>query len=122
MNKPLNQKKMKKKLLQNAAREQKNFAGSQNFFHTSISRSLENSDMNKNPLFFRSTLHFGQQQNHSIFFSRVSFSASKFTPIKLIKKGLLQYSSSRKKRQRPNTIQILWIVIKNQERNCWRGY
>ena len=31
-------------------------------------------------------------------FSRVSFPASKFTPIKLIKKGLLQYSSlSRKK-------------------------
>ena len=41
-------------------------------------------------------------------FLRGSFPASKFTPIKLIKKGLLQYSSSsRKKRQRSNRIQIL---------------
>ena len=37
-------------------------------------------------------------------FSSVSFPASKFTPIKLIKKGLLQYSSSSRKKERPNTI------------------
>ena len=39
------------------------------FFHTSISRSLENSDMNKKPLSVRSTLHFVQQKNHSNFFT-----------------------------------------------------
>ena len=37
-------------------------------FFTPISRSLENSDMNKKPLSFHSTLHFVQQQNHSKFF------------------------------------------------------
>ena len=49
---------MKKKLLKNAAREQKISLAYRIFFHTLISRSLENSGMNKIPLSFRSTLHF----------------------------------------------------------------
>ena len=47
----------------------KKFRSLRIFFHTSFSRSLENSDMNKKPLSFRSTLHFVQQQNHSKFFT-----------------------------------------------------
>ena len=84
--------------------------------------------MNKKPLSFRSSLHFCSAPKSLQIFSRVPFPASKFTPIKLIKKkgllqyssssrnkkGLLQYSSSsRKKRQSTNTIQFL--DCKNQE-------
>ena len=78
------------------------------FFHTSISRSLKNSGMNKKPLSFRSALHFRSATKSLRIFSRVSFPASKFTPIKLIKKK--DFSNTRLrvvKRQRPNTIQII---------------
>ena len=51
----------------------KKFRSLTDFFHTSISRSLENSDMNKKPLSFRLTLHFVQQQNHSKFFQMFHF-------------------------------------------------
>ena len=49
--------------------------------------------MNKNHS-FRSALHFCSAPKSLQIFSRASFPASKITPIKLIKKGLLQYSSS----------------------------
>ena len=47
------------------------------FFHTSISRSLENSDMNKKPLSSRSTVHFVQHKNHSTFFHVFHFPLQK---------------------------------------------
>ena len=50
------------------------------------------------PLSFRSALHFCLAPKSLQIFSRVSFPASKITPIKLIKKGLLQYSSSSRKK------------------------
>ena len=59
-----------KKLLLKAARNKKISLAQRKFFHTSISRSLENSDMNKKPLSFRFVLQFVQQQNHSKFFTR----------------------------------------------------
>ena len=79
----------------------KDFVRLQFSFHTSNSRSLENSEMNKKLLSFRYTLHFGPATKSLQIFSRVSFPASKFTPIKLIKKGLLQYSSSSRKKTVP---------------------
>ena len=84
-----------------------------NFFHNSIFRSLQNSDINKKITLFFLHTSFCSATKSLQNFSTVSFLASKSTPIKLSKKGLgkkglLQYSSSsRKKRQRPNIIQIL---------------
>ena len=62
----------------------KKFCSLTEFFHTSISRSLQNSDMNKKPLSFRSTLRLFTKKITAKSL-RVSFPASKFTPIKLIK-------------------------------------
>ena len=75
------------------------------FFHTSISRSLQNSDRNKESSdrnkksLFSLNSSFRSATKSLQISSRVSFPASKFTPIKLIKKGLLQYSSSSRKKQ-----------------------
>ena len=56
--------------------------------------------MNKTTLFLlRSSLLFSTTITSN--FSRVSFPASKIAPIKLIKKGLLQYSSSSRKKTAP---------------------
>ena len=72
------------------------------YFHTSISRSLENSDMNKKPLSLSLYSSFCSATKSLQSFSRVSFPASKLTPMKLIlKKGLLQYSSSIRKKTAP---------------------
>ena len=87
----------------------KNFARLEKIFsHINFSLS-QNQRYEQKPLSFRSALQFCSAPKSLQIFSRVSFPASKITPIKLIKKkGLLQYSSSsRKKRQRRNTIQIL---------------
>ena len=99
---------MQKKLLIKAASEQKKFARLEKVFsHINFSLSQKQRYEQK-PLSFRSALHFCSAPKLLQIFSRVSFPASKITPIKLIKKRLLKYSpSSRKKRQRPNTIQIL---------------
>ena len=86
-----------KTLLENAAREQKISLAYRIFFHTSISRSLENSDINNKPLSFRSTLHFVKQQNHSTNFFTCFISRFRIHS----KKGLLQYSSSSRKKTAP---------------------
>ena len=98
-----------KKLIQNAAREQKNFARLGKIFsHINISLSQKQRYEQK-PLSFRSALHFCSAPKSLQIFSRVSFPASKITPIKLIKKKDFSNTPLRvvKKRQRPNTIQIL---------------
>ena len=65
----------------------------------------------------RSSLLFSNQITRNFFtrfISRFKIHSNKID----LKKGLLQYSSSsRKKRQRPNTIQILWIVKNQEHRN-----
>ena len=92
---------MKRKLLQNAAREQKNFARLEKIFsHINFSLSQKQRYEQK-PLSFRSALRFCSAPQPLQIFSRVSFPASKITPIKLIKKGLLQYSSSSRKKTAP---------------------
>ena len=64
---------------------------------------------------FRSSLLFSTKIT-PIFFTRFISRFKNHSNKIDLKKGLLQYSSSsRKKRQRPNTIQILWIV-KNQDK------
>ena len=73
-------------------------------FHTSISCSIENIDINKNHSLFAPLFILFSNK----IFSRVLFPASKFTPKILIKKGLLQHcSSSRKKRQHPKKGELL---------------
>ena len=69
------------------------------FSHINFSLSQKQRYEQK-PLSFRSTLHFCSAQKPLQIFSRVSFPALKITPIKLIKKkkGLLQYSSSSRKK------------------------
>ena len=77
----------------------KNFARLEKIFsHISFSLSQKQRNEQK-PLSFRSALHFCSAPKSLEIFSRVSFPASKITPIKLIKKkGLLQYSSSSRKK------------------------
>ena len=77
---------MKNKLLQNAAREQKNFARLEKIFsHINFSLS-QKQQYEQKPLSFRSALHFYSAPKSLQIFSRVSFPASKITPIKMIKK------------------------------------
>ena len=76
----------KKKLILNAAREQKNFARYEKIFsHIKFSLSQKQCYEQK-PLSFRTALHFCSAPKSLQIFSRVSFPASKITPIKLIKK------------------------------------
>ena len=67
------------------------------FSHINFSLSQKQRYEQK-PLSFRSALHFCSATKPLQIFSRVSFPASKITPIKLIKKRLLQYSSSSRKK------------------------
>ena len=90
------------KLLLKAELEQK-ISLADKFFHTSISRSLENSGRNKTTLFSFHSFQLCSASKPFQSFSRVSFRTSKFTPIKLIKKDT---SSSRKKTVL-NAVQIL---------------
>ena len=77
---------MKKKLLQNAAREQNNFARLEKIFsHINFSLSQKERYEQK-PLSFRSAIQFCSAPKSLQIFSRVSFPASKITQIKLIKK------------------------------------
>ena len=113
-------------MLLKAPREQKNFARFEKIFsHINFSLSQKQRHEQKQ-LSFRSALHFYSAPKSLQIFSCVSFPTSKITPIKLIKKGPLQYSSSSRKkdfsntplrgvikRQRPNTIQIIGNVKKN---------
>ena len=81
----------------------KKFRSLRIFLHTSISRSLENSDMNKKPLSFRSTLLFILFSNKiTPNFFTCSISRFKIHSNKIdLKKGLLQYSSSSRKKTAP---------------------
>ena len=78
----------------------KNFACLEFFSHINFSLSRKQR-YDKKPLSFRSALHFCSAPKSLQIFSRVSFPVSKITPIKLIKKGLLQYSSSSRKKIAP---------------------
>ena len=92
----------------------KNFARLEKIFsHINLSLSQKQRYEQK-PLSFRSTLQFCSAQKPLQIFSRVSFPALKITPIKLIKKKKDFSNTPLRvvKRQRPNTIQILWIVKK----------
>ena len=71
------------------------------FSHINFSLSQKQRYEQK-PLSFRSALHFCSAPKSLQIFPRVSFPASKITPTKLIlKKGLLQYSSSSRKKTAP---------------------
>ena len=86
-------------MLLKAAREQKNSLASRKFFsHINLSLSQKQRYEQK-PLSFRSALLFCSAPKSLQILSRVSFPASKITPIKLIEK--------RTSSIRPNTIQIL---------------
>ena len=72
-----------------------NFARLQNFFlHLNFSLPRKQLYEQKTTFFW---IHFSPTKSLPIF-SHVSFPASKFTPVKVIKKGLLQYSSSSRKK------------------------
>ena len=88
---------MKKKTALKCRTWTKNFARLEYFFHTSISRSLENSDMNKNHS-FRSAFHFSSAPKLLINFFTRFISRFKNHYKKKLKKGLLQYSSSSRKK------------------------
>ena len=92
----------------------KNFARLEKIF-SQINFSLSQEQRyEQKPLSFRSALHFCSTPKSLQIFSRVSFPASKFTPTKVIKKKDFSNTPLRVviKRQRPNTIQILWILKK----------
>ena len=83
------------------------------FSHINFSLSQKQRYEQK-PLSFRSALHFCSAPKSLQIFSRVSFPASKFTPKIDLKKGLLQYSSSSRNKNREKTNTPL-RVVKNQE-------
>ena len=96
----------------------KNFARLEKIFsHINFSLS-QKQRYEQNSLSFRSALHFCSATKSLKIFWRVSFPASKITPIKLIKKKDFYNTPLRVvKRQRPNTIQVLWIVKNQEHRN-----
>ena len=70
------------------------------FSHLNFSLSRKQRYEQKTTLFSLHSAFFSATKSLQ-FFLRVSFPASKCTPIKLIKKGLLQYSSSSRKKTAP---------------------
>ena len=66
-------------------------------------------------LYFKFRAKHFTPQNHSLFCSTSCFGVTKITNPIWLQKSWKCVNRSLKKRQRPNTIQILWIVKKNQE-------